>query len=146
MGGTVWCRTGRSTTTGLSVGNSSRQGTGSRPTATPKFSYTCTRRGGLDSGACAARHVRDRDWDPGRHRLVLARDRFGIKPLYYRLADDQFSFGRSELKALLRQPGFERRIDLDAVESFLAFNSIPSPMTIFEDVRKLPAGHLLVGP
>ena len=82
-------------------------------------------------------------WDPGRHRLVLARDRFGIKPLYYRLADDQFSFG-SELKALLRQPGFERRIDLDAVESFLAFNSIPSPMTIFQDVRKLPAGHLLV--
>ena len=47
-------------------------------------------------------------WDPGRRRLVLARDRFGIKPLYYRVADDQLSFG-SELKALLRQPGFERR-------------------------------------
>jgi asparagine synthase (glutamine-hydrolysing) len=82
-------------------------------------------------------------WDPGRQRLVLARDRFGIKPLYYREADGVFSFA-SELKALLEQPDFDRRIDLDAVESFLAFNSIPAPMTIFQGVRKLPAGHLLV--
>ncbi len=82
-------------------------------------------------------------WDPGRHRLVLARDRFGIKPLYYQQADDAFSFA-SELKALFEQPDFDRRIDLDAVESYLAFNSIPAPMTIFQGVRKLPAGHLLV--
>jgi asparagine synthase (glutamine-hydrolysing) len=82
-------------------------------------------------------------WDPGRRRLVLARDRFGIKPLYYREAGSVFSFA-SELKALLEQPDLDRRIDLDAVESFLAFNSIPAPMTIFEGVRKLPAGHLLV--
>ena len=82
-------------------------------------------------------------WDPRRRRLVLARDRFGIKPLYYREAGGVFSFA-SELKALLQQPDLDRRIDLDAVESFLAFNSIPAPMTIFEGVRKLPAGHLLV--
>jgi asparagine synthase (glutamine-hydrolysing) len=82
-------------------------------------------------------------WDPRRRRLVLARDRFGIKPLYYREAGGVFSFA-SELKALLEQPDLDRRIDLDAVESFLAFNSIPAPMTIFEGVRKLPAGHLLV--
>ncbi len=81
-------------------------------------------------------------WDSRRRRLVLARDRFGIKPLYYRIAGTTLSFG-SELKALLRQPGFEREVDLDALEAFLAFNSIPAPLTIFSGVRKLPPGHLL---
>jgi asparagine synthase (glutamine-hydrolysing) len=82
-------------------------------------------------------------WDRLERRLVLARDRFGIKPLYYRIADGTLSFA-SELKALLHQPGFERRVDLDALEAFLAFNSIPAPLTIFEEARKLPAGHVLV--
>jgi asparagine synthase (glutamine-hydrolysing) len=82
-------------------------------------------------------------WDSRQRRLVLARDRFGIKPLYYRVADGQLSFA-SELKALLRQPGFSREIDHRALESFLAFNSIPAPQTIFKEARKLPAGHLLV--
>src|ERR687898_268493 len=49
-------------------------------------------------------------WDARRKRLVLARDRFGIKPLYYRLTGDSLSFA-SELKALVRQPGFSREID-----------------------------------
>ena len=82
-------------------------------------------------------------WDARHGRLVLARDRFGIKPLYYRVADGEVSFA-SELKALLRQPGFSREIDHEALESFLAFNSVPAPLTIFKEVRKLPAGHLLV--
>ena len=77
-------------------------------------------------------------WDARRRRLVLARDRFGIKPLYYRDADGELSFA-SELRALPRG-----EIDLDALEAFLAFNSIPAPLTIFRDARKLPAGHLLV--
>jgi asparagine synthase (glutamine-hydrolysing) len=82
-------------------------------------------------------------WDARHGRLVLARDRFGIKPLYYRVAGGQLSFA-SELKALLRQPGFSREIDPAALEAFLAFNSIPAPLTIFSEARKLPAGHLLV--
>jgi asparagine synthase (glutamine-hydrolysing) len=82
-------------------------------------------------------------WDSRARRLLLARDRFGIKPLYYRCHGNLLSFG-SELKALLRQPGFEREIDLDALEAFLAFNSIPAPLTIFSQARKLPAGHMLV--
>jgi asparagine synthase (glutamine-hydrolysing) len=82
-------------------------------------------------------------WDARRRRLVLARDRFGIKPLFYRLEDGALSFA-SELKALLRQPGFSREVDLEAVEAFLAFNSIPAPLTIFRQARKLPPGHLLV--
>jgi len=77
-------------------------------------------------------------WDAPRQRLVLARDRFGIKPLYYRHVDGELAFA-SELRALPRGD-----IDLDALEAFLAFNSIPAPLTIFRDVRKLPAAHVLV--
>jgi asparagine synthase (glutamine-hydrolysing) len=82
-------------------------------------------------------------WDDRRRRLVLARDPFGIKPLYYRVKDDSLSFA-SELKALLRQPGFSREIDLDALDAFLAFGFITAPLTIFREARKLPPGHLLV--
>ncbi len=82
-------------------------------------------------------------WDSKRGRLVLARDRFGIKPLYYAQAGGRLSFA-SELKALLRDPGLSRDLDIDALHAFLAFNSIPAPLTIFRDVRKLPAAHLLV--
>ena len=77
-------------------------------------------------------------WDGRRRRLVLARDRYGIKPLYYRHVGDELRFA-SELRALPRG-----EIDLDALEAFLAFNSIPAPYSIFRDVRKLPAGEVLV--
>src|SRR5919109_802127 len=77
-------------------------------------------------------------WDARNRRLVLARDRFGIKPLYYRLDGEGLAFA-SELRALPRG-----EIDFDALEAFLAFNSVPGPYTIFRDVKKLPAGHLLV--
>ena len=76
--------------------------------------------------------------DARLRRLVLARDRFGIKPLYYRVDGDGLAFA-SELRALPRG-----EIDFDALEGFLAFNSIPAPHTIFRDVKKLPPGHLLV--
>src|SRR3954447_7687680 len=77
-------------------------------------------------------------WDAPRRRLVLARDRFGIKPLYYRAVDNELAFA-SEVRALPRG-----EIDLDALEAFLAFNAIPAPLSIFRETRKLPAGHLLV--
>ena len=82
-------------------------------------------------------------WDSRARRLLVARDRFGIKPLYYREAGGTLSFA-SELKALLRQPGFSGDIDFDALQAFLAFNSIPAPLTIFSEARKLPAGHVLI--
>jgi len=81
-------------------------------------------------------------WDKRRRRLLLARDRFGIKPLYYRAVDGELSFA-SELKAMLEQPGFSREIDPQAVAAYLAFNSIPAPLTIFVEARKLPPGYLL---
>src|SRR5262245_9266694 len=76
-------------------------------------------------------------WDARQRRLVLARDRFGIKPLYYRAHGGGLEFA-SELRSLPRG-----EIDLDALEAFLAFNSIPAPLTIFRDTRKLPPGHVL---
>jgi asparagine synthase (glutamine-hydrolysing) len=77
-------------------------------------------------------------WDAGRNRLVLARDPFGIKPLYYRIDAEGLAFA-SELRALPRG-----EVDHDALEAFLAFNSIPAPYSIFREVRKLPPGSLLV--
>src|SRR5439155_13121251 len=77
-------------------------------------------------------------WDASARRLVLARDRFGIKPLYYRAGDGGLSFA-SELRALPRG-----EVDLEALEAFLAFNSVPAPLTIFREIRKLPPGHVLV--
>jgi asparagine synthase (glutamine-hydrolysing) len=77
-------------------------------------------------------------WDSRQRRLVLARDRFGIKPLYYGSGRGLLSFA-SELKALPRG-----EVDLDALEAFLTFNSIPAPLSIWRETLKLPAGHLLV--
>jgi len=92
-------------------------------------------------GAAFARRLRGMFavalWDAKRRRLVLARDRFGIKPLYYRTHGGGLEFA-SELRSLPRG-----EIDLDALEAFLAFNSIPAPLTIFRDARKLPPGHVL---
>jgi asparagine synthase (glutamine-hydrolysing) len=77
-------------------------------------------------------------WDSERGRLLLARDRYGIKPLYYREADGELAFA-SELRALPRG-----EIDLDALDAFLAFNSVPGPLTIFREARKLQPGHVLI--
>ena len=83
-------------------------------------------------------------WDRRSQTLFLARDRLGIKPLYYApLADGQFVFG-SELKALLAHPGLARTIDVMAVEDYLAYGYIPDPKTIYAGVFKLPPGHLMV--
>jgi asparagine synthase (glutamine-hydrolysing) len=81
-------------------------------------------------------------WDARERRLLLARDRFGIKPLYWRSAGGVLSFA-SELKALRTLPGFRGDIDADAVEAYFTFNAIPSPLTIYRDARKLEPGTLL---
>ena len=81
-------------------------------------------------------------WDDRRRRLLLGRDRFGIKPLYYAAEDGGLLFA-SELKAMLEHPGFSLETDPRAIAAFLAFNSIPAPLTIYAAARKLPPGHLL---
>jgi len=81
-------------------------------------------------------------WDAGERRLWLVRDRLGIKPLYYSWNGDVLVFG-SEPKALLEYPGFSREIDERAVDRFLTFGYIPSPLTIYRDMAKLEAGQML---
>jgi asparagine synthase (glutamine-hydrolysing) len=81
-------------------------------------------------------------WDARGRRLLLARDAFGIKPLLWRESGGVLAFA-SELTALQRQPGFHEELDPDALEAYFATNSIPSPLSVFRGVRKLPPGHLL---
>ena len=81
-------------------------------------------------------------WDREDRRLTLARDRFGIKPLYWSDDRGRFLFG-SELKALTAHPGFDREIDRNAVAAYLRFCYVPSPQSIYRAARKLEAGHIL---
>src|SRR4051794_24555790 len=84
-------------------------------------------------------------WDRRARRLVLARDRFGIKPLFHaRLRDGSLAFA-SELRALALAPGFPRELDPDALTAYLAFNSIPGPLTAYKAARKLLPGPGLTG-
>lgn len=82
-------------------------------------------------------------WDAAKETLFLARDRLGIKPLYYaQLADGRLAFA-SELKGLYQIPNLPRTLDPQAVEDYFAYGYIPDPKTILKSVRKLPPGHVL---
>src|SRR5258708_12797725 len=81
-------------------------------------------------------------WNVDQRRLVLVRDRVGIKPLYVcRLGDDIY-FG-SELKTILFHPEIPRRLDLSALHHYLAMNYVPGPFTLIEGIQKLRPGYLL---
>lgn len=80
-------------------------------------------------------------WDARDKTLFCARDRLGVKPLYYTLTKDGFFLFASELKALLRYPGIETPIDNDSIESYFALGYVPDPRSIYRGVHKLPAGH-----
>jgi asparagine synthase (glutamine-hydrolysing) len=83
-------------------------------------------------------------WNDKTNELVLARDRMGIKPMYYtHLPDWQFIFG-SEMKAVLSHPGVARNIDLIALNEYLSYEYVPTPRTIIRDVWRLEAGHILI--
>jgi asparagine synthase (glutamine-hydrolysing) len=81
-------------------------------------------------------------WTESGKRLVLARDRMGIKPLYYFAAGDDVYFG-SELKAILEHPDVPRRLDLHALDAYLSVNYVPGERTLIDGIRKVPPGHLL---
>lgn len=82
-------------------------------------------------------------WDGPRERLVLARDRFGKKPLCYRVDGAQMAFA-SELQSLRQVPSLAWDVDREALGDYLAYLSVPAPRTIYRGVRKLPPAHLLV--
>ena len=82
-------------------------------------------------------------WDGKRRRLLVARDRLGIKPLYYLETNGSFLFA-SEVKALLEHADVSAAPDLQALDLYLAFRYVPGPHTLFRGIKKLPPGHLLV--
>ena len=82
-------------------------------------------------------------WDEQKRRLVLARDRVGIKPIYYTNAGGNFIFA-SEIKAILGHPSVHREMDEGALDQYLTFLVPPAPFTMFKGIYKLEAGHRLV--
>jgi asparagine synthase (glutamine-hydrolysing) len=82
-------------------------------------------------------------YDSSRRCLFLARDRVGEKPLFYSLVDGTLTFA-SELKALMADPDFQRRLNLEALEYYLAFGYVPGSHCILENVKKLPPAHALI--
>jgi asparagine synthase (glutamine-hydrolysing) len=82
-------------------------------------------------------------WDATAHRLLLARDRVGKKPLYYAADGGSLRFA-SELKAVLRDPTLKRAVDLEAMEDYFTFGAVAAPRTIFQGIAQLPPAHYLV--
>jgi asparagine synthase (glutamine-hydrolysing) len=82
-------------------------------------------------------------WDEPRRRLLLVRDRLGVKPLYYSHGEESLTFG-SEIKSILENPDVNRAWDPEALDAYLTLQYVPCPRTIYRAVSKLPAGHLLI--
>ncbi len=82
-------------------------------------------------------------WDAEHDRLILARDRLGKKPLFYWHNGSQLYFA-SELKALVTVPGFPKELDAGAIDAYLTYQYIPHPLSVYQGVKKLAPGHLLV--
>ncbi len=81
-------------------------------------------------------------WDEGDRTLFLARDRVGKKPLYYAVDDTRLIFA-SEMKGLLRDPALKRSVNVEALDAYLAFGTVPAPLTIFQGVHQLQPAHTL---
>ena len=81
-------------------------------------------------------------WDSRRRRLLVARDRFGEKPLYWGVFDDTLLFA-SEPKVLLAHPAVKPALNLQALRQYLSFDYVPAPLSIYEGINKLPAAHKL---
>jgi asparagine synthase (glutamine-hydrolysing) len=82
-------------------------------------------------------------WDERKRRLVVARDAFGIKPIYYKIEDGKVSFG-SEIRTILAAASESHEPDPTAINLFLRYRFTPSPYTVFKGIRKLAAGTMLV--
>lgn len=81
-------------------------------------------------------------WDSNKKLLLLARDRMGVKPLYYAVQNNRFYFS-SEIKALLELPEIKKELNIEALNKYLTFENIPSPHSIIKNIFKLEAGQIL---
>ncbi|MFC1678598.1 asparagine synthase (glutamine-hydrolyzing) [Elusimicrobiota bacterium] len=82
-------------------------------------------------------------WDAASRRLIVARDRCGIKPLFYYLDSERLIFA-SEVKAILQSPAVKRKANMKALPHYLTYGYVPAPMTMFEGIKKLPPAHVLI--
>src|SRR5438477_4932355 len=82
-------------------------------------------------------------WDADREQLVLARDRAGVKPLYFYHRNGLFIFA-SEIKAIVQHPAVTPEVNEEALYHYLTFVTTPAPQTLFRGIQKLPAGHMLI--
>jgi asparagine synthase (glutamine-hydrolysing) len=82
-------------------------------------------------------------WDENKKRLFCARDRAGKKPFVYAHTEDGLVFA-SEIKSLLRDPALKRNLDYSAIHHYLTYQYVPSPLSIFKDIKKLPPAHVLI--
>jgi len=82
-------------------------------------------------------------WDETKKIMLMARDRFGIKPLYYYKGNDTFVFA-SEIKAIVKDAHIERRINMKSFADFFVYRYIPSPFTIWQNIYKLPPAHYII--
>lgn len=82
-------------------------------------------------------------WDSKARRLFIARDRLGIKPLYYFQNGDVLVFG-SEIKTILQYPALKAQLDLEGLNSYLALRYVPAPQTLFAGIQSLPPAHTLI--
>ena len=82
-------------------------------------------------------------WDSRKKKLIIARDRFGEKPLYYGVFDDKLIWA-SEPKAMLAHPAVTPELDLNALRHYVSFDYVPAPMSIYKGISKLPAAHIMI--
>jgi len=82
-------------------------------------------------------------WDAARREMILARDAFGVKPVYYYDDGQRLIFG-SDIKPILACPDVPRQVDLAALDEYLTFRFVPAPATLFKNIHKLPPGYALI--
>jgi asparagine synthase (glutamine-hydrolysing) len=82
-------------------------------------------------------------WNKNNRVLFIARDRLGVKPIYYTWLDQTLVFG-SEIKSILQFPGVKKEVDHEALDSYMSFLWTPEPRTLFKNISKLPSGHYLL--
>ncbi|HEY2962920.1 MAG TPA: asparagine synthase (glutamine-hydrolyzing) [Pyrinomonadaceae bacterium] len=98
-------------------------------------------------GTACANHLRGMFafaiWDDKKRELYIARDRVGKKPLYYTVTPGQTLVFGSEIKSILEHPDVKREINLEALDAYFTLGYVPDPLTIFQNIHKLPPGHFL---
>ena len=137
-----WCATARSTTTASCAASCRAWATPSAPSRTARWCCTATRSGARRSSSGSTACSASRSGTHASRRLLVGRDRLGIKPIYW-LQDGRRVAFASEAKALLELDGVPREIDANALASYLELGYVPAPLSMLRGIRKLPIASML---